>query len=183
MQQIRDEAGSDVTISMERANLLALPILPAVAAVTLLPFWAIWGWDSLANGFGDLVSWILIPAFLAAIVAHEGLHAIGFLLFGRAPRRSVHFGIHTATLTPFAGCHESITASAYRGAVALPGLMLGALPWLAGMMTGVGWLAAWGMVMTATAAGDLLVLWVIRDVPGRVLVLDHPERVGCRILA
>ena len=35
--------------------------------------------------------------------------------------------------------------------------------------------------MLAVAGGDLAAVWAIRDVPGEVLVLDHPQRVGCRI--
>jgi hypothetical protein len=36
--------------------------------------------------------------------------------------------------------------------------------------------------MLVFAGGDLIVVWTIRGVPGRARVLDHPSRVGCRVL-
>ena len=175
--------GRDVSISMERAATLAVALLPPLVAPILLPFWLLRGWDALKEGLLTAVTpWILVPALLLSILLHEGLHALGFLLFGRAPRHAVHFGIHRATLSPFAGCRAPISARAYRAAVILPALALGVLPAAVGLATGDGFLAVWGAFMLHAAAGDLIVLWTIREVPGSAPVLDHPERVGCRVL-
>lgn len=168
---------------MERAATLAVALLPVLTAPVLLPFWLLWGWAPLKQGLLTAITpWVLVPALLASIVIHEGLHALGFLLFGRAPRGSVHFGIHRGTLSPFAGCRAPLTARAYRAAVILPALALGVLPAAYGLATGHGFAAVWGAFMLHAAAGDLIVLWTIRSLPGRVRVLDHPERVGCRVL-
>lgn len=180
----QDEPGRDVSIPMERAATIALALVPPTVLPVLVPFWLLWGWEALKDGFFTaLTPWILVPALLISIVVHEGLHALGFLLFGGAPRRAVHFGIHRPTLSPFAGCRVPISARAYRAAVALPAIVLGVLPAAAGLVTGNGFLAVWGAFMLHAASGDFIVLWVVRRVPPETPVLDHPERVGCRILA
>lgn len=172
----------DATISMERANIIGAGFFPLALALVLFPFWIVWGSGPLMEGLGTASLLVLIPAMVLSVVLHEALHGVGFLLFGKAPRGSLHFGIDRQTSTPYAGCRAPVPARAYRAAVLLPALILGALPAVAGLIFGIGWLAIWGAFMLAVAGGDFLVLWAIRSVPANALVLDHPERVGCRVL-
>jgi hypothetical protein len=72
-----------------------------------------------------------------------------------------------------------MTAFAYRVSVALPGVILGALPGLMGLMWRNGWLTVYGALMSIAALGDLIVLWLIRSVPGDARVQDHPRAPGC----
>jgi hypothetical protein len=176
-------AGRDTSVSMERANVLAIVLFPAIALLTLTPFWLLYGGAELWDGMRAVFRlWFFIPAFLVAIVVHEGLHALGFLAAGRVPRSAIHFGVDRSTGSPFAGCRVAVPAGAYRFAVALPVLVLGVVPLLAGYA--LGWAApvVWAMVMIVAAGGDLIVLWVVRGVPGHAPVLDHPSRVGCTVL-
>jgi hypothetical protein len=43
-----------------------------------------------------------------------------------------------------------------------------------------GW-TVYGVIFLIAAAGDFIVLWVLRGVPGDVLVEDHPTRAGCYV--
>ena len=43
-------------------------------------------------------------------------------------------------------------------------------------------LMAWSLFFLFTAGGDIVVLWLIRDVGAGKLVQDHPTRAGCRVL-
>ena len=176
-----EPAGRDISISMERANVLAAWILPAAAIATLLPFWLVWGGAELKAGFQATLTLWIIPGMVAVVIIHEGLHGLAFLLSG-VPRDQIHFGIHRETLTPFAGCRIPVNAAAYRFAVALPALAMGVVPWLVAMVTGTGWLAIVAMAMIAFAGGDLIVLWTTRSLPGTARVLDHPNRVGCMVV-
>lgn len=172
----------DLSISMERANVMAAVLLPVLVVVCIGPFWAIWGWDAVADaGAAVFLTWLIIPVLLLAIAVHEALHAVGFLL-GGAERNALHFGIDRSTLSPFAGCRVPVSARAYRFAVLLPGLLLGVVPWAWGMATGAGWPVVFGTVMIIAAAGDGMILWIIRALPGRCRVLDHPTRVGCQVV-
>jgi hypothetical protein len=91
--------------------------------------------------------------------------------------------MHWKALTPFAQCTIPTRARSYRLAIALPGLVLGILPVLFGLSTGA-WLATfYGFLMLVAAAGDLLVLWILRGVPAGAWVQDHPRQVGCLVVA
>lgn len=170
----------DVSVSLERANVVGAVIFVAALLLVLLPFALVWGWPATRAGFGTaLATWWFLPGAVLLIVAHEALHGVGFRLLGRAPREALHYGVDRSTLTPFAGCRVPLSAAAYRGAVILPALVLGVAPAAWGMATGTGWVAVVGALMLGAAGGDLLILWVIRHVPGTARVLDHPTRAGC----
>jgi hypothetical protein len=98
-------------------------------------------------------------------------------LVGRVPWREVRFGLKG--LVVYAHCRVPMKASAYRVSVALPGVVLGVLPGLIGLIRGNGWLTVYGALMSIAALGDLIVLWLIRRVAGDTRVQDHPRAPGC----
>ena len=171
---------TESTMSVAQANLIALAWLPVSGLIALGPYALLWGEDRVAALPAALPSLPVGLALMAAgILVHELLHAAGFLLFGRAPRRQVRLGFQLRTLTPFATCSAPVTASAYRAAGLLPAAVLGGLPLLAAWMTGSAGGVLWGWVMLALAGGDVAAVWAMRPLPGRAMVVDHPERVGC----
>jgi len=172
----------DATMSVARANLLAIAWLPVSGLLALGPFAFLRGSERIGAAL-PLVTDLrfALPVLAASVLLHEILHAVGFRLLGRAPREAIRIGFQRRTLTPFASCSAPVRASAYRAAALLPGAVLGVLPVLTGWLLGSGTLVLYGWAMLAVAGGDLAAVWAIRDVPGRVLVLDHPQRVGCRI--
>jgi hypothetical protein len=175
--------GTDLSVSLARVHLFALPLMPAMAAPILVPYWLIWGAPSLSAEFSEITgpaAFLLV--ILASVVAHEGLHGLGFVLFGRISWNQIKFGIFWRYLAPYAGCRTPVSASAYRHAVALPGFMLGIVPGFAAIVTGSTWLLIYGLVMTVSAVGDLTILWVIRSVDSDRMVIDHPKAVGCWVL-
>lgn len=175
--------GPDATMSVVRANLIGLGWLPLAALLALGPFVLLWGGAPLAAGLpGPGALPVLLLLIALAILAHESLHALGFLLFGRVPRSSVRLGFQRRTLTPFAACRVPIPAAAYRKAALLPAAVLGVGPSIVGVVSGSAALTLWGWVMLALAGGDLAAVWAIRRVPGERLVLDHPSRVGCQVV-
>jgi hypothetical protein len=170
-------------MSVARANLVALLWLPLSAALAALPFLLLWGTDRLAASPPRLPPLLLGLALMAFLVLlHELLHAVGFLLFGRAPRTEVRLGFQRRTLTPFASCRVPVTASAYRVAGLLPAAVLGGLPVIAAWVVGSGTLLLWGWLMLALAGGDVAAVWAMRAVRGDAMVVDDAERVGCRVM-
>jgi len=170
-------------MSVGRANALALVWLPISAGAALLPFLAVWGSDRLAESPPHVPP--LLPSLglmAGAVLVHELLHAVGFLVFGRAPRRDVRLGFQSRTLTPFACCRVPVTAIAYRAAGLLPAAVLGGLPVLAAWATGSATLLLWGWLMLALAGGDMAAMWAMRNVPAGALVVDDAARVGCRVV-
>ena len=176
------EGKRDVSISLERVNILAFPAALLPLAVTLVPFLILWGGRALLAGGRTLATWyILLPALLGGVVLHEVIHGLSWALLARKPLRSIRFGIQWKTLTPYAHCTEVMTARTYRLGAAMPALLLGGVPAAVGLLLGSGAWVLYGMIFLVAAVGDFIVLWVLRHVPGDVLVEDHPARAGCYV--
>ncbi len=172
----------DVSLSMGRVNLLAIPAALVLCLATLVPFFLLWGGGSLLAGGRDLARWyVLVPGLLAGIVLHEVIHGLSWALFGRKPLSSIRYGIQWKTLTPYAHCAEPMAARVYRGGAVMPAIVVGAIPAAIGLAAGKGAWTLYGMIFLVAAVGDFIVLWVLRGVPGDVLVEDHPSRAGCYV--
>jgi hypothetical protein len=175
--------GRDASMSVGRANLIALAWLPAAALLALGPFALRWGGRPLAEAVPAPSSLPLVLAvLLASVVLHELMHVAGFRLLAGAPARAVRLGLNRRTLTPFACCADPVSARGYRATALLPAVALGVLPALLAAASGSGLLALWSWAMLAVAGGDVAAVWAIRRVPAQALVQDHPARVGCRVL-
>jgi hypothetical protein len=178
-----DHPIQDRTISMAKANLLGtLAMIPLIALI-VLPFGLLHGWRAAAGSLvwlgGHLLGFVVI--FVASVILHEGLHALGWLVFGRVPWSEIRFGIKTAT--PYAHTSAPMQVGAYRLSAALPGLVLGFMPGVVSLFTGNGLLMGYGALMFSSAAGDALILWLIRDLQAGQLVQDHPTEAGCQVLS
>jgi hypothetical protein len=172
----------DVSVSLERANLLALPLALLPLLATLLPFLLLWGGRMLLAGGKALMTWyVLLPALIGGVVLHEVIHGLSWACLGRKSLRSIRFGIQWKTLTPFAHCTEPMSARAYRLGAVMPGLLLGAIPAAIGIAIGDGAWTIYGAIFLVAAIGDVMVVWIIRRVPGGVAVADHPARAGCYV--
>lgn len=175
----KDKETIDLTISLLAANLYggAAGAVPALLALILFLF--IWSGEGVAAVLTGFAFLHLIAALVTGIVVHEGLHAIGWMVFGRMPRSAIKIGVKWELLTPYAHSREPMPVNGYRWGTALPGLLMGVLPSILAVILGNGFLLLFGAFFTAAAGGDFLVLWLLRDVPKGALVEDHPSRVGC----
>ncbi len=168
----------DVSIPMSALTRPGIAIGAALALLVLVPFWlmhGIKGWLEMS----PLTGLALAAALLVLLVVHELLHALAWLVAGRLRWEQISFGFDRASLNPYTHIAAPMTAHAYRIGAVTPGLVTGALPTLAAWALGSGPLSLIGAFMSVGAVGDVIVLWVIRQVPGDTLVLDHPTRAGC----
>ncbi len=172
----------DVSLAMERVNLLAVPVALVVVAATLVPFCLLWGGGPLLAGGRSLVRWyVLVPGLLGGVMMHELIHGVSWALFGRKPLRSIRYGIQWKTLTPYAHCSEPMAARAYRRGAVMPAIVIGVIPAAAGLAAGNGAWTLYGTIFLAAATGDFIVLWVLRGISGETYVEDHPSRAGCYV--
>jgi hypothetical protein len=175
------EQWEDRTISMVMANVLSLAVMLPLIALVVVPFALVHGWNAAGRSLIWLGEHLLlaVAVFVVSVVAHEGLHAAGWLISARVPRSEIEFGMRH--LTPYAHTSATVEAAPYRIGIALPALLLGGLPAVLSWLTGSGVLMLYGALMLSAAAGDILILWLIRDVPASRLMQDHPTRAGCRV--
>jgi hypothetical protein len=173
---------ADYSISMLRANLAGFPFFLVMMSALVVPCLAWKGVPAFILGVRHFVELpVFLPWVALGTAAHEGLHGLGWMAAGRRSFRSVRFGFHWKTLTPFAHFTEPITARAYRIGIVLPGLVVGLGPAVAGDALGDPAFVLFGGIFFGAAAGDALGLWAVRKIPPGTLVLDHPTRVGCII--
>jgi hypothetical protein len=175
-------SSSRAVLSPTDAQLRGAALLAPIALLSIGPHLALWGLPDPsfpADAGGALLFGL---AFAVGVVLHEGLHGLGHV-WGEASWADVTFGMHWKALTPFAQCTTPARARSYRLAIALPGLVLGLGPLAIGLSTGT-WLAPfYGFLMLVAAAGDFLILWILVGVPAGAWVQDHPQKVGCLVVA
>jgi hypothetical protein len=169
----------DKTMSPRRANLIGGVLMLFVLAGFFISYSLLWGSERLVSVFERMWSPFL-PLLLFSIVVHELLHGLGFVLAGRVSRREIKFGAKWGVA--YAHCKAPLSARAFRVATALPGILLGLLPGLLGLLVGNAWLTVYGAIMSVAALGDVLILWLLRSVPGQARVLDHPSAPGCQVV-
>jgi hypothetical protein len=86
------------------------------------------------------------------------------------------------TITPYTHCKEPMEIGAYKLGVSMPGLLLGVLPAIFGILTSNGLILTFGLIFVLAVGGDILILWLLRKVRAGVLVKDHPTRIGCYVI-
>lgn len=177
-----EERWEERIIPNDKVNLVALIALAPLAAVVSVPFGLIHGPAAVAAGFNWLVNnGLLFAAILfGSIIIHESLHAVGWAWFGRVSLKEMKFGIIKGN--PYTHVKVPIAARAYQIGGGLPGFVLGVLPGIICWINGSGPLMLFASVMLATAAGDVIMLWLLRDVPPDRPVRDHPSAVGCMVM-
>ncbi len=177
-----DAGRQDLSISVAAAyGFMLLAVVPLTLVLTLA-FAGVWGWERFLDGIGRFITWrSLIPCLVIGVPLHEVIHGLAWAFFGRRPLKVVRFGVQWKVLTPYAHLQVPIQVRAYRLGAAMPALLLGALPYLVGLTTGLGWFVVCGLLYLSAAGGDLLVLWQLRKVDRKALVEDHPSRPGCYV--
>jgi hypothetical protein len=147
-------------------SLRALALIAIIVALHA----RIWGVESVAVLVGNRP--VLLPlalALMVSIAVHEALHLAGYVWIGGAPYSAVH--VEWRGVVMVARCDVPISARSYRAAVALPGLLLGVLPTIAGLALGIASLTVYGAVMLGAALGDVQVLWELRGKAAGELVV------------
>ncbi len=172
---------SDYSVSIAKAQAAALPF-GMIAVAEFLLFASLWGFESIAAASSLLLPWYFLPTFFLGILLHELIHGFTWMSAGRLSFRQIKFGFHWKSLTPYAHCLVPLTVRTYIIGTVMPALVLGFLPFLVALVTGNGWIALFGILFTFAAAGDFLIIWLLRSVRWNQMVKDHSTRVGCVIV-
>ncbi len=173
----------DRSIAMGWAALLGILLVAPIVTLLLALHALVRGPAAIAGGIDALLARPVIglPLLALGIVVHELVHAAVWVLAGRGDWARVRFGWHWKALAPFAHYPDPLPATGYRLGAAAPIVVLGIVPSIAGTLAGWNGVAAFGWMLTAGAAGDVAVLWLLRGVPADALVVDHPARAGCLV--
>lgn len=174
----------DYTIGFGAANAYALLLVLPILALFVLPYGWLYGWEVLGADLPVFLAYpvVFLISILAGTVLHELIHAACWSWFDNIPWNNIHFGIKWKMLTPYVHCPEPVEVTSYRWGVAMPGIVLGIVPYLLALLLQNGWLLGFGLFFTLAAGGDILILWLLRRVEAGTFVRDHPDLVGCEVL-
>lgn len=153
--------------------IMVLPVIIVFSA----PYVVFWGFTALYQGLVFFLLYFL-PLVIAGIFVHELLHATGWSFFTTRGIRSVKFGFSWKFLAPYCHCREPLRSPHYAIGTGLPLIVLGVLPGIIGIVLGQGSLVIFGIVFTWTAVGDIITLYMLRNIGRDVMVYDHPDKMG-----
>ncbi len=122
--------------------------------------------------------WVKALSILAAVVLHEAIHGALFALYAPGGFRSVTFGISMSMGAIYCHCRVPLKVKQYRCAGIAPLVLLGLLPFIAGLFTGVSWFKTFGLLLTIGGFGDLLIYMKLLKFDKNLLIRDHPEKLG-----
>lgn len=165
------------TISMLWANVLGIVFLFVIAGLCGLAYIIIWGLEEFSFHGSGMIWFLLL--FVVGIVLHELIHGITWCLLTRMGFRHLSFGF----LMGGVYCHIDVpmVKRHYVVGALMPLLLLGVVPTVVALCVGsLLWLTL-GVLLTASAIGDIMIVWTIRKEPADVLVYDHPSEAGCYV--
>ena len=173
---------ADLTVSIVKANVFAIILLFPVMALGMWLFWLKNG--ALTGGlgvrsFGGLLLFVLVMAVL--VVLHELIHGLSWSLFTPHRFGDIEFGFMKQYLTPYCTCLTPLTKGQYIFGALMPLVLLGILPMSAGILMGSMPVLFMGIIMTVSAAGDIMIVWCLltyRSQAETVVYMDHPTQAG-----
>ena len=173
------------TVAPATAMMVAFAVVPLAMLGLIAPFQLRWGLSPPRLPVGRPLVAVLgfIGLLLAGLLLREGVHLAAHYVIGRVPRGAARLGGTGAGLTPRVRCAVLLPARAYRAILLSPGLLLGVVPGIAGIVVGSWLLIIWALWMLVAAGGDLAALWAMRGLPGNTPVRAHPSRPGCHYFA
>jgi hypothetical protein len=181
----------ELTIDAVKANLYAVLVTIPVGVLLGLPYYLLWkenfNSENLKSFVASNKSWmtysapIVIVVMLLGVILHELIHGITWARFTKEGFKSIKFGVLWKVMTPYCHCNEPLLLKHYIIGGAMPAIILGIVPALVGMVTGH--LAAFtlGLFFTIAAAGDFMIINMLRKEDRHDFVQDHPSKIGCYI--
>ena len=169
-----------IPIEGNNVTMMSLKFFLLGCLIFLLPFYLIWPMNFPKFSIPNLVIGGLILG--GSMVIHEFLHGLGWVLMSDAKWKNLNFGVKQGGLVLFAHSSFPMKMSANRFAMALPGVVQGILPALAGLIIGSTGLVIYGVVMIAGAGGDFTIILKSRDIPADKYIQDHPDDLGFELI-
>lgn len=164
------------TIDLHKASRASAIITLGVAVLSGVAFYLLWRPDAFLTWVDSL---LLVVLFVVGIVVHELIHGFFFGLFGTKGFKSIRFGVMWKMLTPYCHCNEPLKIKHYALAALMPALLLGIVPVVISLCNGSILMWLFGVIFTGAAAGDFMVVWVLRKEHRDTYVQDHPSEPGC----
>lgn len=170
------------TISMAKANFLGLIFGILLVGILALPYYLMYGPASTGQARQFAAFSIFNPSVVIGIMVHEAIHGMTWAMAAKVPMSQIKFGFQFRTITPYAHCKVPISMRAYRTGTLMPFLILGLAPWMYALASQDAVVLGFGLFFSFSAIGDLIILWITRDIDADRKVQDHPTEGGVIIV-
>lgn len=118
---------------------------------------------------------LIIAIFIVGLAMHEGIHALGAIIFGKVSFREVKFGINLTQGMLYCHINKPIKASAYKIMLILPAIITGLIPLIISAFMGNIFLVLVFSMLLCGGAGDFVMFMGISKLKGDTLIIDHPK--------
>ena len=167
----------DLIIDMGKANVFAI--------VLLVPLFVIGYWLYYkVNQRFDINNYKMIfflVAYLVLIVVHELIHGLCWSIFTPHHFKDIEFGPMKPSMNPYCTCLVPLKKGQHIFGTAIPLILLGIIPMIAGIVMGNHSLMFLGILMIDGAAGDILIIHKILSYKSQsqdTVYMDHPTEGG-----
>lgn len=172
---------TELTIGIVKANIIALIMAVPVSVVAIALFFLLNRSFYVDTEHIVRDNIIFFVSIFLLIVVHELVHGITWAVMSPNHFKDIEFGFMLEYLTPYCTCKEPLRKGPYIMGALMPLIVLGIIPLIVGIATGSFFLLAVGIVMTVTAAGDMMIVYNIlkyKTDSKDVLIVDHPTQGG-----
>jgi hypothetical protein len=168
---------NEFAIGLGKANLYAFLLNIPIIVVLFLFFKVMWRSDLISYGISIGVAQFLF-VLLGGVIVHELLHGCTWAFFSSEGLKSIRFGFKWRYLTPYCHCKKSLKAVHYKIGVLMPLALTGIIPLIYAISAGNEIIFFYGVLFTALASGDIIVLFFLSRINNTCLILDHPTKMG-----
>ena len=175
-------------ISIGKANLFSIGLIIPIIIVFLGPYLLLWTSDTELSFIELLKETFLQPIkerpyltlviILFGVLVHELLHGISWARYTGNGMKDIKFGVIWSMLTPYCRCEVPLNVKHFLFGLLAPGIALGLLPAIYGLVSQNAGIMLFGMFFTLVGGGDYLLAWNLRKESMDSLVKDHPTAVG-----
>jgi len=158
--------------------IMAVPLWIFVSA----PFVFIYGASQYVAGIIMVLNYKAFIFLFLGIAVHEFLHALTWMFLQKEGFKHIKFGFNWQALTPYTHYTKAMEVWKYRWGGIMPGLIMGILPLALSFIIKNATVNFVGFLFLWAAAGDLISLWLIRELNGSQRVQDHPDELGVIVI-
>lgn len=126
---------------------------------------------------------LFVADMFAGIVVHELIQGLTAVWYGGVRWQQIKFGVIWKAMTPYCRSTVPLTTHKYRVVVIMPLIVLGLIPYGIALATRNKWLMVFDVFFTLAAIGDIMILWMMRNLRPDELVQDHPSKVGLLVVS
>lgn len=152
---------------------LVMFILPMIGGILLNIL--VFGGGKPVTGKLYIDTILVVILTVVFVIVHELIHAIGFIIFGKAKKGEVSFGILPKQGMVYCSCNKPMEAKNYLLALIFPIIITGIIPFIFVVIyANFIWVFMFAVLISG-GAGDLIMFNEVRKRDAKQLIIDHPK--------